>query len=112
MYEVRIEIEREKIAKADVLAADRYRVDVTELRLGTKWWASRLLKDLQGIRFRERRGSMGEAAEDEEWQMKRRRGGTIRADTLFREDPQSSAWSWRRARPSSKSDEARRYTEK
>ncbi|MCJ1381855.1 hypothetical protein MMC17_004967 [Xylographa soralifera] len=53
LYEVKFEIEPERTAAADLVVGEKYRVRLTDMGLGTKWWAFGALEDDLEIRYME-----------------------------------------------------------
>ena len=59
-----MEIPQEKIAAANLVVGEKYRVELTNKGLGTKWWTFGSLDEAQGIRYREWEEGESEEGED------------------------------------------------
>lgn len=65
-FSVRHRVPPDAIRGAKVEKGERYRVKITDLCLGTRWWTFGALEDLEGVRLRTWRSRASEEAEVEE----------------------------------------------
>ncbi len=64
--EIRHQLDGGKIAQARLKVGERYQASLTDLCLGTRWWAFGSLEELGGVRFRQwREGGEREGRDDE-----------------------------------------------
>ncbi|MCJ1398671.1 hypothetical protein MMC11_001872 [Xylographa trunciseda] len=65
-YEVKFEVRPEKIAAANPVVGEKYRVELTDKGMGTKWWAFGAWEDDPGMRYRTWKEGGDEGGENEE----------------------------------------------
>lgn len=51
--EIRHQVNRVKIAEAQLKVGERYQASITDICLGTRWWAFGSLEEFEGVKFRQ-----------------------------------------------------------
>jgi len=91
-YEVKFEVTPDTIAAANPVVGEKYRVELTDKGMGTKWWTFGSLEDDPGVRYREwREGGVEELEDEEEGEEGEEEGEYEKGEYTMGENPQDLA---------------------